>query len=206
MAIHGVSQLGEMREAQGVGLVNPGVQKDGSELLVGQIPKGAQVLFEEVSGVEGFIDLHEHHEPFEGTGLEVFECSEQEETAAFDDLFVLAAELTGHIPSRFIDSPVDDRHHMVGVVDNVHIGEHLANGLHVGGGHVHSHSYDFSLLVLELFKERDQGIGIFALMGVEDLASFKIEHYGHIVMPFADGKLIHSEVSNLPQFSSSESS
>ena len=204
MSLQSVSRLGEVLEAQGLGLVNPGVQEGSSEFFIGQTPKGAKVLFQEVGGVERFIDLHEHHEPFKGTGFEIFECSEQEEAAALDDLFVLTAELTSQISSCFIDSPVDDGHDMVRVMDNVHMRKHLTDGLHVGGGHIHGHSLDFGLLALELLKKGDQGIGIFALMSMEDFASFKIEHHGHVVMPFADGELIHREVSNLVQFSPSE--
>ena len=47
---------------------------------------------------------------------------------------------------------------------------------------------------------------VFALMDVEDLTGFQIQNHGHIVMPFADGKLVNSEVSNLPKLSPSESS
>lgn len=205
MSLQGISQFGEMLEAQSFCLVNPGVQECGSELFVGQIPKGTKILFEEVRSVEGFIDLHEHHEPFKGTGVEMFKSSEQEETAALDDLFVMTAELSNHIPSRFIDSPVDQRHHMVRVMDNVHMGEHLTNGLHVSGGHIHGYRQDFGLLALELLKKRDQGVGIFALMDMEDVSGFKIEHHSHVGMPFADRKFIHGEVSNRGELSSSES-
>jgi len=39
MSIQGVSQLGEMLEAQGGGLGNRGVQEGGCELFIGQIQK-----------------------------------------------------------------------------------------------------------------------------------------------------------------------
>jgi len=81
MSVQGISQFGEMLEAQGFCLVNPGLQECGSELFVGQVPKAAKILFEKVRGVEGFIDLHEHHEPFKGTGVEMFESFEQEKAA-----------------------------------------------------------------------------------------------------------------------------
>jgi len=58
MSIQGLSQFGEMLEAQGICLVNPVIQECGSELFVGQIPKGAKVLFEEVSGVESSFLVH----------------------------------------------------------------------------------------------------------------------------------------------------
>ena len=182
MSIQGISQLGEMPETQGLGLLKPGVQEGGCKLFIGQTPKGAQILFEQVSGVERFIDLHEHHEPCKRTGRETLQCPEQEEPAPLDELFILAAELTGHISSGLIDSPVDNGHHMVRIMDNVHIGEHLTNRLHVGGRHIHGHRCDLGLLALELLKERDERIGIFAFMDMEDLTSFKIEYYGHVVI------------------------
>jgi hypothetical protein len=204
MSVQGISQLGEMLEAQGLCLVNPGVQECLSELFVGKIPKATKILFEKVRGVEGFIDLHEHHEPFKGTGVEMFKSFEQEKTAARDDLFFLAAELSNHIPSRFIDSPVDQCHHMVGVMDNVCRGQDLRNGLQVSRGHIHGYRQDVALPALELFKERDQGMAIFALMDVNDVSGFKIEHHGHRGMSFADGKFIDCEVSNRIELSSSE--
>jgi hypothetical protein len=38
-------------------------------------------------------------------------------------------------------------------------------------------------------------------MDVEDLTPFKIQDYGHIVMPFADREFVHSEVSNILKLS-----
>ena len=76
MPLQGVGQFGKMFHTEATGLVNPSIQEDGAKLCVGQIPKCAQVLFEQISGVEGFIDLHEHHEPFKGAGFEVFQGSE----------------------------------------------------------------------------------------------------------------------------------
>jgi hypothetical protein len=206
MPLQGIGQFGEMFQTEATGLVNPAIQEGGAEFCVGQIPKCAQVLFEQISGVEGFIGLHEHHEPFKGAWFEVFQGSEQQEAAAFDELFVCAAEFSGHIPSGRIDGPVDDRHHVVGVMDNIHTGEHLAHGLHVIGGHIHGYGSDFGSLAFEPNQKRDQGIGIFALMGMQDVAGFKIEHDGHVVMTLADREFIHRQIANLVQLSLSKPS
>jgi hypothetical protein len=61
------------------------------------------ILFQQQTSVETFIEL-DHYELFKGAGLKAFERAQQEEAAAFTGLCVLAADLTGYIPSWLIDS------------------------------------------------------------------------------------------------------
>jgi len=199
MVVQGIGELGKVFVAQGAGLPNPGVQEDFGRSGVVAVPKHPEVFFEQVGLVQGQIHFHEIGQPGHGGGVELVQRPEQEEAAALDDLLLLALEVPVQIPPGFIDGAVGQGHHVVGVMNDIQVGEYRPYGLQVGGGHVHGHGPELGPAPLELFQEGDEGLGVPALVGMEYLACLQVQDHGHVVMALADGKLVHRDIAHRPQ-------
>lgn len=55
---------------------------------------------------------------------------------------------------------------------------------------------------LQALQEGDQGCGILALVGVEDLPCLQVQHHRHVAVSFVGGELVHGEEPDLPKLSS----
>jgi len=65
MLSEGISQFDEMFESEGSCLIDPGLEKDSRCVVIREIPEHAEVLFEEVCLVQGFVDFHKVHKVFQ---------------------------------------------------------------------------------------------------------------------------------------------
>lgn len=200
MVIQGIGQFGEVFVGQAFGLGDPGVQEILSGLAVSMLPESPQVFFEQVGLEQGLVDLHHLDQPSQPWLPEIFQALEEQETAALDRLAVLPLEFPVHVPSGLIDGPIGYCHHVIGIVDDIHLGEDLPYRPQVGGGHVHGHGQEFDPATLEGFQEWDEGLCVSAFLGVNDAASLEVHHHGHVMMPLADGELIDRQVAHPGQF------
>jgi len=197
---HHVGNFDEVFQAERSRLIHPGEEEGFSRPGTGQIPEHAEIFLQKVRLIEGFVDLHEFHEAFQGMGWEMFHAAQQEESAALEDLSFLAAQVPIQIPAGCIDRPVDDGDNVVGIMHHVHVGKHELDRPQICRPHIHGNGSKFGSFTPQLFQERNQRRGISALMGMQDGAGFQIEDNGHIVVPLANGKLIDGDVSHSAEF------
>ena len=200
MFFHHIGDFDEMFHAEDSCLINPGDKEGFGQLGIGHIPEHAEIFLQKIGLIQGFVDLHKFHETFQGVGFEMFHATQQEKTAAFEDLPVLAAQVPVHIPAGFIDSPVDDSNDVVGIMHHIHLGKHVSDCLQICRPHIHGNGLEPGSFTSEFFQEGNQCRGISALMGMQDRSGFQVDDNSHVVMTFADGKLIDGNVSYLVEF------
>ena len=194
---HRIGNFDKVFQAEDSCLIDPGGKEGFGRLGAGQIPEHAEFFLEEIGLIQGFVDLHEFHETFQGVGCEMFHAAQEEESTALEDLPFLTAQVSVQVPAGCIDRPVDDGDDMVGIMDHVHLGEHEFDRLQVCRPHIHGDGPELGPFAPELFQEGNQRRGISALMGMQDCPGLQVEDNGHIVVSLAEGKLIDG---NVPYF------
>lgn len=114
--------------------------------------------------------------------------------AALEDFFVGLGGFPVFAVTHFIDNPVELRHHMEEVENDLDMRDLGPHGQDIGIPHVHHHRFQLlSLLGTHTREESPQGSGFAVLAHPNNTPCLVVQDHRHVAVAFADGDFVDGQ-------------